>query len=167
MGRPISLERATRAMLARPARPRTESIERLPKRERAAAAADVADLAGYDPRPATRRECLPGGRNEARPCPYVSCSAHLALEVHPRFGSIKTNFADIETMGETCALDVADRGEATLEEVGTLMNLTRERVRTIEAEAIATLAERGPIEEYAPRPVRRLVVLQGGGRSAA
>ena len=41
-------------------------------------------------------------------------SARLALEVHPRFGSIKTNFADLETMRDTCALDVADRPAPTI-----------------------------------------------------
>ena len=158
MGRPISLEKATRAMLARPPRPRSESTKRLPKRDRAEAAAEAASLVGYEPRPTTRSQCLAGGRNEARPCPYVSCSAHLALEVHPRFGSIKTNFADLETMRDTCALDVADRGETTLEEVGSLMNLTRERVRVIEAEALAALASKGPVEEYAAKAVRRLPI---------
>ncbi len=34
-------------------------------------------------------------------------------------------------MRETCALDVADTGEHTLEEVGDLMNLTRERTRQV------------------------------------
>ena len=35
-------------------------------------------------------------------------------------------------MSETCALDVADRGGITLEEVGELVNLTRERIRQVE-----------------------------------
>lgn len=44
-----------------------------------------------------------------------------------------------ETKGQgrtTCALDVADRGGTTLEDLGALLNMTRERVRQIEIEAI-------------------------------
>ena len=36
-------------------------------------------------------------------------------------------------------MDVAERGGITLEEVGGLMNLTRERVRQLEAEALEDL----------------------------
>ena len=36
-------------------------------------------------------------------------------------------------------IDVAERGGITLEEVGGLMNLTRERVRQLEAEALTEL----------------------------
>lgn len=48
----------------------------------------------------------------------------------------------IAEMGETCALDVADRGEATLEDVGACMNVTRERIRRLEAKAIPLLQKR-------------------------
>ena len=52
------------------------------------------------------------------------------------------NFTDIEVweMTETCALDVADRGGITLEEVGEIMNLTRERVRQVETAGLAKLS---------------------------
>ena len=43
-------------------------------------------------------------------------------------------------MTETCALDVADRGGITLEEVGEIMNLTRERVRQVETAGLAKLS---------------------------
>ena len=51
------------------------------------------------------------------------------------------NFPDLEVweMTETCALDVADRGGITLEEVGTLLNLTRERIRQVERSGIDKL----------------------------
>ena len=77
-----------------------------------------------------------------RPCPFVSCKYHLYLDVHPVRGSIKVNFTDIEVweMTETCALDIADRGGITLEEVGEIMNLTRERVRQVETAGLAKLA---------------------------
>ncbi len=81
-------------------------------------------------RPQTRAECA----NGVRPCPYVACKHHLYLDVNPLTGSIKINFPDVEVweMAETCALDVAERGGQTLEEVGAIMNLTRERIRQVE-----------------------------------
>ena len=89
-------------------------------------------------RPKTRAECV----DMERPCPYVSCKYHLYIDVHPVRGSIKINFTDMEVweMTETCALDIADRGGITLEEVGEIMNLTRERVRQVETAGLAKLA---------------------------
>lgn len=51
------------------------------------------------------------------------------------------NFPDLEVweMSETCALDVADRGGITLEDVGNLLNLTRERIRQVERSGIEKL----------------------------
>ena len=88
-------------------------------------------------RPADREDCRFG----ARPCMYVACRFHLYLDVNPRTGSIKFNFPgkEVHELEETCALDVAERGGITLEEVGGLMNLTRERVRQLEAEALDDL----------------------------
>jgi Sigma-70, region 4 len=93
-------------------------------------------------RPLTRGDCSPSdeGGHHARPCPYVSCKYHLALDV-AKNGSLKINWpapdldgfvANIGRMKETCALDVADRGELTLEEIGGLLNVTRERIRQLE-----------------------------------
>lgn len=85
-------------------------------------------------RPRTRADCEGG----ARPCPYLSCRHHLYLDINQRTGSIKFNFPgkDLDEIGATCALDVADRGGVTLEEVGQIMNVTRERVRQMEGRAI-------------------------------
>ncbi len=90
-------------------------------------------------RPTSRAEC----RNTERPCPFVSCKHHLYLDVNPETGSIKLNFPDVEVweMGETCALDIAERGGITLEEVGEIMNLTRERIRQLEMSGLTKLAE--------------------------
>ncbi len=90
-------------------------------------------------RPASRAEC----GNFERPCPFVSCKHHLYLDVNPTTGSIKLNFPDLEVweMEETCALDVADRGGITLEEVGEIMNLTRERIRQVELRGLEKLRE--------------------------
>ena len=88
-------------------------------------------------RPRNRVDCA----NGARPCLFVSCKHHLYLDVNPETGSVKLNFPDKEIweLAETCALDVADRGGITLEEVGTIMNLTRERIRQVETRGLLKL----------------------------
>jgi hypothetical protein len=88
-------------------------------------------------RPRSRAECASG----PRPCMFISCKHHLYLDVNPSTGSIKLNFPDKEIweLGETCALDVADRGGITLEEVGSIMNLTRERIRQVETRGLLKL----------------------------
>ncbi|MFU8807385.1 MAG: sigma factor-like helix-turn-helix DNA-binding protein [Bradymonadaceae bacterium] len=90
-------------------------------------------------RPQDRSEC----RTAERPCPYVSCKYHLYLDVNPHTGSIKLNFPGLEVweLSETCSLDVADRGGITLEEVGELLNLTRERIRQVEATGLEKLRD--------------------------
>ena len=82
-------------------------------------------------KPHNRGECVA----RQRPCLFVSCKYHLYLDVNPNTGTIKFNFPDLEPweLPQTCALDVADRGGTTLEEIGMLMNLTRERVRQLES----------------------------------
>ena len=84
-------------------------------------------------RPKLRNECAEG----PRPCPFVGCKYHLYLDINPRTGSIKLNFPDVEPwdMVDSCVLDIADRGPVTLEDVGRIMNLTRERIRQLEAAA--------------------------------
>lgn len=47
-------------------------------------------------------------------------------------------------MRHSCALDVADAGGSTLEEVGGILNLTRERIRQIEVKALLKLNRRAP-----------------------
>ncbi len=94
------------------------------------------------PRPTTREEC----RGEARPCPWVACKHHLYLDINPETGSIKINFPDLEPweLQNTCALDVAERGGITLEEVGEIMNLTRERIRQVEVRGLLKLKMGSP-----------------------
>ncbi len=89
-------------------------------------------------RPRTRSECSEG----PRPCPHVACKHHLYLDVNPTTGTIKLNFPELEVweLSDTCALDVAERGATSLEDVSTLMNVTRERVRQIETQAMAKLS---------------------------
>ena len=94
------------------------------------------------PRPSSRAEC----REEMRPCPWVACKHHLYLDINPETGSIKINFPDLEPwdLQHTCALDVAERGGITLEEVGEIMNLTRERIRQVEVRGLLKLKMGSP-----------------------
>jgi hypothetical protein len=103
-------------------------------------------------RPRSRADCATG----PRPCLFIACKHHLYLDVNPATGSIKLNFPDKEVweLEHTCALDVADRGGITLEEVGSIMNLTRERIRQVETRGLAKLrevAEDEPRHPSAPR----------------
>lgn len=88
-------------------------------------------------RPNRREAC----QSMERPCPFVSCAHHLYLDVNPETGAIKLNFPHLEVweMAETCSLDVADRGGITLEEVGAILNLTRERIRQVEVRGLAKI----------------------------
>ncbi|MEZ4467035.1 MAG: sigma factor-like helix-turn-helix DNA-binding protein [bacterium] len=117
-------------------RSRTIATKRLTREE--LALAEELETFNYD-RPALRSQCVDG----PRPCPYVSCKHHLYLDVNPETGSIKLNFPDLEVweMEHTCALDVAERGGITLEDVGEILNLTRERIRQVEVKGLQKLRE--------------------------
>lgn len=132
------------------ARARTVSIKRLSKRELERGRQQFPELT-FD-RPRTREDCLQGPHAE-RPCPFVSCKHHLYLDINTKTGSIKLNFPNKEPweMKESCALDVADREGVTLEEVGAIVNLTRERIRQLETkglEKLRKLAEIGALQDY-------------------
>jgi hypothetical protein len=118
-------------------RSKTIALKRL-TREEIRQGIETADYVGQS-RPVDRDQCAEG----ARPCPFVSCKHHLYLDVNPDTGSIKLNFPDIPVweMKQTCALDVADRGGVTLEEVGDILNLTRERIRQVEMMGLEKLRE--------------------------
>ena len=150
-----------RSRRKREIRARTISVKRMTKRELEIGRMLYPETDYYKPR--TRAECQDG----PRPCPYVSCQHHLFLDVSARTGAIKLNFPDLEVweMNETCALDVADRGGTTLEDVGAIMNLTRERIRQVEVKALAkleALKDMNALRDYideGPVGKRRLPVL--------
>lgn len=132
-----------------------------------APALDIPDVPADDlTRPRTRGECQGG----PRPCPWVSCEHHLArasVERHAHTERVNESedpwhirritdrreraldlyveelAARVEAgeLPETCALDLADRGGMTLEEVGDVLECTRERIRQIEAKALKKLAK--------------------------
>lgn len=126
-------------------RPRSKTIamKRLTREELRVGAAmyPPVDIA----RPQSREACV----GEQRPCPWVACKHHLYLDINPETGSIKINFPDLEPwdLKHTCALDVAERGGITLEEVGEIMNLTRERIRQVEVRGLLKLKMGSPSPE--------------------
>ena len=115
-------------------RPRQSETERLPRRK--------VRLAVVTPRaegaPATRADCLDG----PRPCPWVGCRFALFLDVNPKSGSIQFNWPELEPgdLDHSCALDLADAGPQSLEDIGTMLGVSRERARQIETQALTSLA---------------------------
>lgn len=93
-------------------------------------------------RPQTRGDCI----DTPRPCPWVTCQYHLYIDVSAGSGSLKINFPGrsvhvaLRAMKDTCALDVADRGGMTLEDVGTRLNVSMERGRQLVEAAVGELA---------------------------
>jgi hypothetical protein len=122
-------------------RPRSQTIamKRVSRAERAAMAElyPIADVQNV-PRPTVRADC----KQHAGPCPWVACKHHLYLDINPFTGSIKINFPELEPweLEHTCALDVAEAGARTLEQVGEITNLTRERVRQLESVGLSKLS---------------------------
>jgi len=126
----------------------------------------VTDAVDYDPveleqmRPKRRSECV----NGPRPCLWVGCKYNLYLDVNPRTGSIILNFPEKEAweIKESCVLDIADRGAVTLEEIGKIMNLTRERIRQLETGGIRQLHDDSDIAlEYYDHAEAEIIVPEG------
>jgi hypothetical protein len=126
--------REQRALRARP-RPTVGPMSREPL---------VVDGVEFSP-PRTRGDCLPGGSNGERPCPWVRCRHHVCIDVSPH-GEV-TLLADPSEAERTCSLD-AEHDALTLEQVGALFAVTRERIRQIEAKALRTVAKRGEKFEW-------------------
>ena len=81
-------------------------------------------------KPRTRGDCLPGGVNEHRPCCYSECRYHL------------------DHSEQSCVLDVADQGGASLEEVAEYLKLSRERVRQVEVRVLSKLGRRQVLRQF-------------------
>jgi len=133
----VSRKLRPRTRRTRP-RSKTIALKRLTRAELAQGALEYPPV--EEDRPRTRAECSGG----PRPCPWVACKHHLYLDINPRTGSIKINFPDLEPweLPHTCALDVAEQGALTLEEIGVVTNLTRERVRQVEVRGLLQLHSR-------------------------
>jgi hypothetical protein len=79
-----------------------------------------------------------------------------------------------EDLPETCSLDVAARRDHTLEEIGALMNFTREAARQAEMAATEKMAKRLPTDAAEPagsgrasRPRRYGLLVSSVGRSTS
>lgn len=97
-------------------------------------------LSASEAEPSSRPKTRAGCADVPRPCPYASCAHNLFLDVNAS-GGLKQNFAELEDMPAewSCALDVVDRGGATLEEIGSALGISREAVRLIEVRAFDKL----------------------------
>jgi hypothetical protein len=102
--------------------------------------------------PRTWGECQERGLGTAsRPCAYLRCKHNLLLDISDETGSYKVTWPHLASghYGDeydalpqhTCALRVAEQGGMTLDEIGEMMNLTRERVRQIETKALLRLRD--------------------------
>ena len=73
----------------------------------------------------------------------MACKYSLYLDVSET-GSIILNFPHLEPgqmpAEQSCALDLADRGAMTLEDIAVVTNLTRERIRQVELKALTRRA---------------------------
>lgn len=122
---------------ARTVRPKTINERKASRRALRLIREDVAmaNAEGLPRLPRTRGDCA----QDERPCPFVSCRYHLYLDVHPETGGLKLNFPHFEPheMVESCSLDVADREGVTLEQIGSMLSITKERVRQLQDRALA------------------------------
>lgn len=112
------------------------------------------------PRPRTRADCIDG----PRPCPYVGCRHNTYLHVTEE-GTIRFSYPagmgpeDVPPQ-QSCALDLAERGGMTPEEVGKALGITRKRVRQVEFRIFRKLEDEAdeddfetPPEKPDPRPI--------------
>ena len=97
-------------------------------------------------RPKTRQDCLPGGSNAQRPCPWVSCEHHPLVDINIKSGSIESPYPELFSIEDgipvidwekaqfSCVLDFVDQHAhgVALEEVAASLQMTRENVRWIE-----------------------------------
>ena len=140
---PLPLRRRHRARSRPLVRPRWQGavIDPVPLLPTEVAAAEELRIAFPPARPRTRGEC----GSEPRPCRWVGCRHNLFLDVRPDC-SLLLNYLGREPEDvppeRSCALDVADRGGQTLEEVGDCLGVTRERIRQIEARLLWRLRRR-------------------------
>lgn len=105
------------------------------------------DLPEKEPLPPTREHC----ENGVRPCPYVSCRYNLYLDVRGD-GVLRVNFPHIEPdeMIASCALDMAEDGPRTLDQVAALMGMSKERARQLESSALVKLRKALGVREVYP-----------------
>jgi DNA-directed RNA polymerase specialized sigma24 family protein len=72
------------------------------------------------------------------PCPHTVCRFNLTSERRDNRGA-KAVATRLPVVREACALEAAELGGMTLEEVATRLSVSRERVRQIELSALTKL----------------------------
>ncbi|MBN2575817.1 MAG: hypothetical protein JXP73_14720 [Deltaproteobacteria bacterium] len=72
------------------------------------------------------------------PCPHTMCRFNLTSERRDSRGARPTQ-PHFPVVRETCALEAAEHGGMTLEDIALRLSLTRERVRQIELGALKKL----------------------------
>ena len=124
----------------------------------AAAEQDDRDEAADARGAARRRADVPAGRHpapdHARGVPRARCArargsraSTTSISTSTRRPGRSRSTSPTSSRGSckhTCALDVAERGGITLEEVGEIMNLTRERIRQVEVRGLLKLKMGSP-----------------------
>lgn len=105
-------------------------------------------------KPQTRADCVDG----PRPCPWVACRHHLGLSVS-KVGTVH----QVHGRRESCSLDIAARGPATLEVCGSALAVTRARAHQVLNDGLAAL--RATLaDKLTPEEARHLdVLLETGG----
>lgn len=113
--------------------------------------------------PTRRSECWSkrlGARGNLQPCPWVSCKHHLYLDV-TEYGTVRLNYPDLEPhqLENSCSLDLAAKGGMTLESVGEVLNVTRERLRQLELGALKKVLK---LQTHKIETIRRAFALDDG-----
>lgn len=97
-----------------------------------------------DGKPETWGECKTRGLGITKPCGYVSCGHHLAIDVNENNGAVRYNFPGVEVdeMPETCALAVVEKhGAQDMGKVGVILGVVREAISQTTQRAIAKIGE--------------------------
>ncbi len=122
-------------------RPVVVQLGRLNAQQRAAMMADDVEPVDVQ-RPRTRQDCLPGGCNAERPCPFVACRNNLYIDAGISATSFQLNMPDIEPheMTHSCALDIADAGGMTARDIAAIWRVSHQRIFQIEVSAMRKAA---------------------------
>jgi len=104
-------------------------------------AVDLEALRGERSPPKRRRDCPP----LPELCPFIECRYHLWTDrVHRGRVMILAASSAYGDPAHFCALHEADQGPKTLEQVGVVYGVSRERIRQLEAESMAVLRAVNP-----------------------
>jgi hypothetical protein len=87
-------------------------------------------------RPKHRSDCA----NVPRPCPFVTCRYNLFCDIKET-GALILNYPGLEPdeVVNSCALDLADKGDHSMEEIGRIMRTCRQMVFRVEQIAKAKI----------------------------